>query len=275
MKIFDCFTFFDEIDVLKMRLELHYEYVDKFYISESDYTHRGKWKGYLLQEGMPQLKRWEDKIVHVKHSADIKGLDFSLKDNSTNYNSPAWVIENSQRNALSVALQEMADDDLAIISDLDEFINPQFFQLIVEPQTFDIARLHLINHYYYMNCQVTEGQRDWFMPMLIKGRLWRETEDISRMRPNAHIETCFSHAGWHFSYLGGIERIQNKISSMAHSEYDTPEINNPEHLTESIKNGVDYITGKSKFGFFPIQSYPDCIQKLMLKNRNFVKWTLY
>ena len=41
MKIYDCFMFFDEEMLLDLRLNILNEYVDKFVIMESKFTHSG------------------------------------------------------------------------------------------------------------------------------------------------------------------------------------------------------------------------------------------
>ncbi|MBO6486845.1 MAG: hypothetical protein HVK37_03885 [Pelagibacteraceae bacterium] len=42
MKIFDCFTYLDEDIVLDLRLNYLNNYIDKFVIVESKFTHSGK-----------------------------------------------------------------------------------------------------------------------------------------------------------------------------------------------------------------------------------------
>lgn len=278
-KIFDCFTFFDEIDVLKMRLDLHYDYVDRFYICESDKTFRGQSKPYNFEDNRYAFKRWKDKICHIKHIANINEIDLSYKDVVFNFGSQYWTVEHSQRNALSSCLSDMADDDIAIVSDVDEFIDPAFFLMLREndhARSFDIARLSMRNHYYFMNCAAIGENRNWLTPIAVKANKWKEIDDISTMRSHANIPMHFENCGWHFSYLGGVDAIQKKVSSFSHSEIDTPEINNEANIANSIMNGKDYI-GRSghEFAFYPISHYPEEIQRLMKNNPKFVRWTLY
>ena len=48
MKIFDCTMFFDEKMMYDLRLNLLNDYVDKFVVVESLYTHRGNKKNRIL-----------------------------------------------------------------------------------------------------------------------------------------------------------------------------------------------------------------------------------
>lgn len=279
MRVLDCFTFFDEIDVLKMRLELHYDHVDRFYICEADRTFRGRPKPYNFQDSQHAFRRWQNKICYIKHSPKVKENDLEHKDTTFNLISQSWQIEHSQRNALSFCLSEANDEDVAIISDVDEFVDPAFFQMIKESihaRSFDIARLNMRNHYYFMNCAAIGENRQWQLPIAIKAKRWRDEDNISHMRSLGDIGLKFENCGWHFSYLGGVEAVQKKISSFSHSELDKPNINNKENILKSIASGIDYIGRDGhEFAFYPISHYPESIQSLMKENPRFVKWVLF
>ena len=68
MKIYDCFTFFNEIDLLKIRLEYLYDYVDKFVISESNLTFAGQKKPFYFLNHKKEFSRWQNKIVYLQCS---------------------------------------------------------------------------------------------------------------------------------------------------------------------------------------------------------------
>lgn len=271
----DAFTYCGEIQTLKMRLALHYDFVDQFWVVEGDHTFSGKFKGWTLENTFGQLAPWSDKIHFVPFKAPIDGLDFSIKDKSFNFSSPAWFIENAQRNALSACLEGMSDKDMAIVSDLDELINPDVLRQLRD-EHIDVARLTLMNHYYYMNCRAIGADKAWSFPLVVSAQWWRDNLDISSFRPFGSVDRLIHDAGWHFSYLGGVEAISKKISSFSHTELDTPEINNAERLARVIENGEDcFDRAGHEFAFYPVGSYPMAIQYLMRKNRNFVRWTLY
>ena len=101
MKIIDAFTFFNEVDTLKLRLSLLYDKVDTFLICESNVTHSGSKKNYSFIEHQNEFSEWMDKIVFIKYEPDISHLDFSNKDISYNPSSSNWKIETEQRNFLT------------------------------------------------------------------------------------------------------------------------------------------------------------------------------
>lgn len=273
-KLIDAFTYCGEVQTLRMRLSLHYDHVDQFWIVEGDHTFSGKFKGWTFDGIRNQLLPWQDKIRFIPFEAPVVNLDFSRKDREFNFSSPAWLIENLQRNALSACLEEMSDDDIVIVSDLDEFIDPEVLSRL-RHEKIDVVRLSLMNHYYYMNCRAISGGKDWCMPLAVSAKWWRKNPDISTFRPCGAASWVVPHAGWHFSYLGGAEAITKKIASFSHTELDRPEINNIGHLAQCIETGKNFIgTEGHDFAFYPVASYPESIQNLMRKNRNFVRWTL-
>jgi len=278
MNIIDAFIFNDEIDVLKMRLELHYEHVDYFLLCESNYTHSGQRKDRHFDLARSQFEKWQDKIIYLPHEAKIDGLDFSIKYDSANYSSASWIMENDQRNALKEAcLKHSSKDDFIIISDVDEFVDPTLLLMMKtndHVRNFEIARLEMINHYYFMNCRQLGEGKIWRFPYIIKYSKLQETENISLLRSFQYIDLSFQNAGWHFSYLCGTKQIMSKISSFAHTEFDKPQFNNEENIRSKINSGLDIFGRNGEFAFYTIDSYPECIQKLMIKNKDFVKWSL-
>lgn len=270
----DAFTYCGELQTLIMRLTLHYPYVDQFWIAEGDHTFSGKYKGWSLERDMHKLDAWSDKLRFLMLKSPVEQLNF-VRDESFNFGSPAWTVENHQRNSLSECLSVMQDDDIAIVSDLDEFINPTAFEKI-RAEGHDVARLELMNHYYYMNCRDTGLNKAWAFPLAVKARWWRTNPDVSYFRPFGHAPAYIPDAGWHFSYLGGPDAISKKVSSFSHTELDRPDINNIDHIRDSIENAKDYIGRQGhEYAFYPVKSYPEVIQDLMYKNSNYVRWTLY
>lgn len=153
MKIVDAFTFFNEIELLKIRLELLYDHVDAFCICEGRYTFTGNKKPYYVELYQEDLTPWLDKIIYLKFEPDITGLDFSKKDSSFNPNSPAWHMERAQRNSLAEVCSNLSGTDVLIVSDLDELPNPLVINRIrTASPALAKSRLEMQMHYYFMNC---------------------------------------------------------------------------------------------------------------------------
>jgi beta-1,4-mannosyl-glycoprotein beta-1,4-N-acetylglucosaminyltransferase len=93
MKIIDCFTFYNELDLLTYRINLLYNIVDYFIIVESTHTHVGKEKILYFNENKHLFDKFTDKIIHIIVD------DFPYKYPNVNIdNNDAWCNEEYQRN---------------------------------------------------------------------------------------------------------------------------------------------------------------------------------
>ena len=63
MKIYDCFIFFNELDLLEIRLKTLEKVVDYFLLVEATKTHRGQDKPLYFNENKERFKKWEKKII--------------------------------------------------------------------------------------------------------------------------------------------------------------------------------------------------------------------
>ena len=126
MKIFDCFMFYDEELLLDIRLNILDEYVDYFVIVESEFFHNGKKRD--LKFNIDKFKKFKDKIIYIIHTSEPKGiikLDANdneiIKSEKLIFN--AHLREHDQRNHIKYGLTKARDDDLILISDVDEVPN--------------------------------------------------------------------------------------------------------------------------------------------------------
>ena len=272
MKIFDCFPFFNEIDTLKIRLELLGPYVDHFVICEANITHSGNSKPFYFELNKDQFKEFEKKIIHLKYEPDLEGLDFSKKDDSYNSNSAPWKIEKGQRNHLWSYLKEQADNDIAIISDADEIWNPQLAIALKESLNLNMARLEMQFHYYFLNCRgVGLHNRTWTPAYFAKIQYLKINSDLSKIRQD-QPGPVIQNAGWHFSYLGGAQKIKEKMEAFAHQEFNQDAIKDLEKLECSINSGLDHLGRQGHdWAFYPTESYHKDLIKIMAKYPHLVK----
>lgn len=277
MKIIDACPFFNEIELLKMRLELLYDHVDGFCICESNLTHPGDPKPYHFEERQAEFARWMDKITYLKFQPDITGLDFSHKDQSFNPESPAWQMERAQRNAIGQFCVQFNDDDVFIVSDLDELANPEVIDAIrAGVINVEKARLEMQMHYYYLNCKgIGSENKHWHQGFLATvGAIKQTPGGLSHLRVHEPMPVIHN-GGWHFSYLGGAERVSQKINAAAHSETNRPEINNLVHLKQCVELGIDHLHRPGyEYAFLPVDVYPQRLASLMRQNLTLVKTTL-
>lgn len=216
MKIYDCFTFFNEFDVLEIRLNELWDSVDYFVISEANMTHSGNPKAFYLEENWARFEKYASKIRHLKNT------DVPVTNDS-------WVIERWQRKSIKRGLTDLAPEDLVIVSDCDEVPSSAAINAIKE-DTNDYNRyiLGIPILYFKLNYMMITPQTRQRNIVVTKGRAFtdpqREREltfgQFQQLPLNfANEDFCIiEQGGWHFSYFGDTEFAKNKIVSFAHIE---------------------------------------------------------
>lgn len=120
MKIYDCFTFYNEIDLLKIRIDLLKDYVDYFVLVEMCVTQNGKPKEMFFDKHKAEFADFGVNIIHIKV--------MEIPEMNQEYDN--WLLENYQRNNILQGLKNCQEDDLIIISDLDEIPNPKIIKFL-------------------------------------------------------------------------------------------------------------------------------------------------
>lgn len=223
MKIVDSFLFFNEIDILNLRLNILYDYVDYFVITEADCTFSGNKKEFNYLKYKNKFKKFEDKIIYNQ---------VTIPENI----SITWDREIFQRNSPLKKIKEMFDnDDLIITSDLDEI--PSTEVLEHHSDWFKVDNLYHFKqtmYMYYLNNFKTD---QWFGSRVCSLSFLNDKtiDDIRQSTENENNLTGFviENAGWHFTYLGGEEQIKYKLESFSHQEY------NIENVKTNIKNCLE------------------------------------
>ena len=123
MKVFDTFTYFNEDLILDIRLNQLNEFVDKFVIVESIFTHSGERK--KLNFDIKSFKKFSDKIIYVvlddKPNNYLSISSDESKESITRKKIVnALILENYQRNGIQKGIVEADENDLILISDVDE-----------------------------------------------------------------------------------------------------------------------------------------------------------
>lgn len=260
MKVFDCFTFFNELDLLEFRLKLLDPFVDHFVIAESSLTHSGQPKPFHFAAARNRYQAWDKKIIYIPLQQDRSGLQFEEQD-QYNPESASWKLENEQRNALLQAAAQMQDQDLVILGDLDEIPSPAAIQKAKkadQPVAFS-----LLFHYYFLNCQNTGNSRWWNGCIAASAKQFRETGPQG-LRDKRDQYPSIGHAGWHFSFLGGMEKIREKLLAFAHTEFSKSDYTNEENIKAALEQGEDILKREGvQFSYLPLSYYPQPLQKIM------------
>ena len=150
--IVDAFTFFNEKELVELRIKYLNDIVDCFLVVEADHTHTGIKKKWNFSELLNNnLKEFSHKIHYHKMKVDLKKAE---AEKSPNYKGGtwgrSWKVESMQRNFIKEACKNFSPSDIIIISDLDEipsrsklsFIKSCDFK-VVAPVAFEQASFHL------------------------------------------------------------------------------------------------------------------------------------
>ena len=260
MKVFDCFTFFNELDLLEFRLKLLDKQVDHFVIAESNLTHSGQSKPYNFPQAKERFKPWHNKIIYLPVEQSKEGLVFE-EQKKYNPESAAWKLENEQRNALLNATTYMKDTDMVLLSDLDEIPYPVAIKK-ARTSTKPVA-FSLLAHYYFINCQGVKNDRWWKGCIAATAAQFKEITPQG-LRNNRDVYPSLPEAGWHFSFLGGPEKIKEKLQATAHTEYNKAEYLSEQHIEEAVEAGKDILKREGIiFKYVPLSYYPVALQKVM------------
>jgi len=250
MKIYDCFMYFDEEVVVDVRLHTLNEFVDYFVIVESKFTHKGDPRE--LKFNHKKFEKFKDKIIYIideeiySQTMEVKSDD-SEDEKSGKLILNAGYRENGQRNLIVKGLEEANDEDLILISDVDEI--PKLSGLNFKSINEKIILFKQDMFYYKFNLQLPNliwtGTKACKKKNLISPQWLRNIKD--RKYSFFRIDTFFSKTkytnikiindgGWHFSNIKTPKEIEFKLRSyLHHREFDV----NPlsiDQISEIIKN---------------------------------------
>ena len=257
--IYDCFSFYNELDLLEIRLNVLKDVVDKFVLAEAPVTHTGHPKPLYFNENKDRFAGFLDRIVHiVVDDFPEPPADYTLRQAS-------WMRENWQRNALARGLCNAKPDDMILISDMDEIPSPEAVKETLSRKGVIQFNQYFSNFYLnYLNYvrplwPGTKALRykDYCAPSIYIGMPPVEYLDETVNRPPSLSRVRYlkgtssiNKSGWHFSYLGGEEAFLQKARSIAHVEYVNDETDSLEFVRRMVSEGVD-VTGCG-YRFFPV-----------------------
>lgn len=205
MKLFDCFCFFNEIELLELRLAELADTVDYFVIAEANVTHTGQPKPFLLERYSTRLRSFWERIVYVQ-VVDAPAFDPARRAE----------IEHWQREGVLRGLQGRAGSgDKVLLSDLDEIPRPAALRANVGRDEWLYFRQDL--YYYFVNCRVSRSCGGSVLApygsFVTCGQLIVFAKRRYNYDPRRHGEIV-GDAGWHYSWMGGPARIAEKARSI-------------------------------------------------------------
>jgi hypothetical protein len=262
MKIYDCFTFFNELDLLEIRLEELWNVVDYFVLSESTLSHSGKPKELIFDNNKDRFKKYESKIRYINVDDMPETTD-------------SWVRERHQRTACERALYDLQPEDLVIVSDVDEIPRAEALEMVkddtnnYERYIFTIPMFqYKLNYMKYFdiskqpNIMVTRGHV-FTNPQQEREYTWPWT-------PRPADIVFVDHAGWHFTYFGDDTNIVTKLKNFAHTESDVPRFTSGELKIEWMIENKYGLWGPDHHERYDIVVVDDYFPKYITENID--KW---
>jgi len=237
MEIVDIVLFNGEMELLDLRVKILENVVDRFIIKEATHTFQGE----------PR-----DMVAHTYNhpKVSVYRVEFPLSMST-------WERDRYQRGTI-IDLRAYGCDENTIVmtSDLDEIPNPEAVTWLKEnfnPDAFYAFEQRMFQ--YYLNVRNTSepwaGTRACSLENYFK-------MDAETLRHSQHLCTTIEDAGWHWSFLGGVDTIKKKIQSYAHEEYDNEETLNK--VAERMSNNEDIFNRGFVLETVPLDgSYPDYI----------------
>jgi beta-1,4-mannosyl-glycoprotein beta-1,4-N-acetylglucosaminyltransferase len=207
--------------MLEYRLSQLYDHVDYFVLVESTKTFAGNDKQLYYNNNKERYAKYNDKIIHI-----------IMDDMPTTTN--AWDREHYQRNAIDRGISKLTlkDDDLIIISDVDEIPNMTQFDKINTKMSKGTVLIQDL-YYYNLTCKMNST---WDYAYVVNYNIY---VSIYNRKPQT-IRSTRSHknwvinGGWHLSYFGDVNFIVNKIQQFSHQEFNSETYLNKDKITEHI-----------------------------------------
>ena len=294
MKIFDCFMYFDEEVVLDVRLNTLDKYVDYFVIVESSFTHKGDNKNLMFNHN--KFEKFKNKIIYLVYDKQPKGIETVNENDSEDEKSRKYILnaalrENGQRNFIQNGLNKAEDNDIILISDVDEI--PNLSEVNFNSISEKIIMFHQDMFYYKFDLKIPNllwtGTKGCRKKYLLSPQWLRNVKD--RKYFPFRIDILFSekkyssikfisNGGWHFSNIKTAEEIEHKLKSyLHHREFDEQSLS-VEEIQNIIENKkaiydlkvdkrVNKIGDGSKLVKIKFEKLPIYIQQ---NKHNYMKW---
>jgi beta-1,4-mannosyl-glycoprotein beta-1,4-N-acetylglucosaminyltransferase len=233
-KVYDCFTY-DGEDCLELRLKTHWDSVDWFVIVEAELTFSGTPKAFTFD-----AERFAWAMPKIRY-VQLQACEFGVCET-------AWDRERLQRNALRRGFADAEPHDVVVIADVDEIICPEKITAVTEGTVHVFEQLML---YFYCDYLLVSDPF-WRKAVAVTGSyaLQHEAEDIRNSKAlRERVKTVVvPEAGWHFSYLGGMEMIEKKLERFSHQNLNKPKYKNKQRNLVRLYAGKDIYRRAKRWG---------------------------
>ena len=225
----DAFMFYNELDVLELRLTVLDEWVDRFVLVESEVNHIGGPKELFFWKNRARFTKWLDKIEHVIMTAEEAPSD-----------EDPWSREKAQRACITRGLEGVPDHAIVMVSDVDEI--PDMTKVPFEKLPHIVTTVHMWMFEYSLDYIFT-GE-PWFGTVITNCEIFKRVGP-NYLRENRWKFPPFPYSGWHLSSFGNAAHVWNKTRTYAHGKDEIRKTETPEMFEQYVCQGI-HMDGKTK-----------------------------
>jgi len=230
-KVYDCFPFFNECDILEVRLNELDSVVDYFVLVEATKTFQNGDKPLYFKENMERFKEFLPKIIHIVVDDMPSGV--------------SWDREFYQCNCIKRGLTNCAPDDVILWGDLDEIPRAEKvkeYAPIVQKHLGAIYFFRQPMFNFYLNMKANNpGGIGWVGTGISSYAYMKDIGRFEYREVIRHGSQRIDNGGWHFTWLGGFEKIVLKKESFSHSDWHTPEQKSVRYIFQRVAPFFDDI----------------------------------
>jgi len=238
-KVIDAFIFYNELDLLLIRLIELYDVVDYFILVEGTLTFTGKPKPLHYNENKEKFSQYQDKIIHI------------IVEDYPETTDP-WEREYHQRRCISRGIDRLPlhPEDILILSDVDEVLNYSTVLTIKQRNIISPYKIYCLRMTLYYYTLEWTTNRIWEQIKVLTYDYYKNRQiDMQQVRSYPFSRALPYHGGWHMSYFGGIPRITTKLESFSEQQDNTAE--NKSMMKDCIDSGILYFN-KEQLIYVPI-----------------------
>ena len=222
--IIDAFMFYNELDILELRLSILDQYVDTFILVESDVTHIGTPKELVFEQNKERFAKWLPKIRHI--------VATEMPDDPN-----PWSREKYQRHCVLKGVEGFPDDATIMISDVDEIPNMTLAKMINNRTT--VCHMHMFEYSF----KYTFTGEPWFGTVITK------MKEFKKLGPNFFRDHRWRfpnimYSGWHMSSFGDADMVYKKLKTYAHAKDPGRENQTLENVQRFVTEGIHHTGGR-------------------------------
>ena len=227
--------YFDEDLILDLRLNILDKFVDYFVIVESIFTHRGEKRN--LKFNINKFKKFEGKIVYLVYDQEPSQIEKIVSKDTEDEKSRKYIMnalfrENAQRNFINRALNNLDNEDVILVSDVDEIPNLKGINFEEKKSKIILFKQDML--YYKFNLKLPNLA--WTGTKACKKKYFKSAQWLRNVKdrkyPFYRVDTYFSekkyincefieNGGWHFTNIKTANQIKQKLESyLHHIEFD-------------------------------------------------------